>query len=400
MNKPLSSTPLTFIYGSGSFVSGQRLASELLIQGLSQRGWRVHSIPVPLQERTSARAGQSFWNVLVFLFRLLAAWGRGMIAAFQPSILCVNLGQTRFALVRDGLPLLIRSLFADSEQAIVSLHGNLFASWDQQALEARLLRKIVSAARFVTVLGAAQSMQLLRLGIPAHKIVHVDNTCTLEPVTLLDCQAKQASAADAPLQVLFLSNLIESKGYPAYVRAIHVLADTGQFPMRAILCGRLLAVDTEGSFLDLDQAQEWLQTEIEQINCSNMVRLDWLNGAYGADKEELFRRAQIFVLPSRYKVEAQPLVLLEALASGCAVITTKVGEIANSVNEQVAILLDDTEPGAIAEAICALQIDANRRMNLACNGLALFNQRYSHDRHLNRWEELLSIVASKKPATK
>jgi glycosyltransferase involved in cell wall biosynthesis len=43
---------------------------------------------------------------------------------------------------------------------------------------------------------------------------------------------------------------------------------------------------------------------------------------HGARKQELLREAHVFCLPTYYPYEGQPISILEAYASGCAVITT------------------------------------------------------------------------------
>jgi glycosyltransferase involved in cell wall biosynthesis len=64
------------------------------------------------------------------------------------------------------------------------------------------------------------------------------------------------------------------------------------------------------------------------MNQSGRIQLEWIRGARGAEKQALFEQAQIFVLPTQYPVEAQPLAVLEAMAHGCAIVTTDVGELA------------------------------------------------------------------------
>ena len=95
-------------------------------------------------------------------------------------------------------------------------------------------------------------------------------------------------------------------------------------------------------FTTAQAATEWIQRRCEEINASAAVRIEWVQGAFGREKDELFRHAHIFVLPS--KTEGQPLVLLEALASGCAVIATNVGGIPETVDADTAILLEHGGP--------------------------------------------------------
>jgi len=255
------------------------------------------------------------------------------------------------------------------------------------------LRRIARAACYVTVVGPGQQDQVVKLGIPPEKVVWMDNTCDVAPLIECECVRKHKDMETQPLRVLYLSNLLETKGYPAFVRAIGVLAERSHVPIEATLCGPIVRMDDDVLFASTDEVRSWLQSQIPRINGSSRVRLRWIEGAYGADKEALLRQAHVFVLPTRYAVEAQPLTILEALASGCTVVTTRVGEIPSTVSEETAVFLDDTSPETIAQAIADLYHDPERRTRLALNGLALFHERFSYERHIDRWEQILTELA-------
>lgn len=52
---------------------------------------------------------------------------------------------------------------------------------------------------------------------------------------------------------------------------------------------------------------------------------EWLGPVYGQDKDDFYDDVDVFLFPSTYVNEAQPLVLLEALARGAAILTTDRG---------------------------------------------------------------------------
>jgi glycosyltransferase involved in cell wall biosynthesis len=188
---------------------------------------------------------------------------------------------------------------------------------------------------------------------------------------------------------------LETKGYVEFLEAISQLASNSQLPIAVVLCGKIVdKKEDEHRFTNPYEARQWIEKQITQINQSDYIRLRWVNGAVGEDKAKLFQEAHIFVLPSRYLVEAQPIVILEALASGCAVITTKIGEIPTTVNEETAFLLDECSPAAIAEAIRELSHNQKRRQELALNGLKLFQERFSYEKHIAQWESLLETFYS------
>ena len=69
---------------------------------------------------------------------------------------------------------------------------------------------------------------------------------------------------------------------------------------------------------------------------------------------ETMRRCDLVVVPSRW-LETGPLVVLEAFAAGTPVLGTRLGGIAELVNDQIdGLLMSPQDPGAWASAIAAL----------------------------------------------
>ena len=81
----------------------------------------------------------------------------------------------------------------------------------------------------------------------------------------------------------------------------------------------------------------------------------------------LFRDADVFCLPSWF--EAMPLSILEAMASGVAVVATTVGDIPRLVEDGVTgILVPPNDPRALAAALGELVTDTERRRQMGKAG--------------------------------
>jgi glycosyltransferase involved in cell wall biosynthesis len=111
----------------------------------------------------------------------------------------------------------------------------------------------------------------------------------------------------SPLRLLFLSNLLPGKGHEELVTAF--LALPGQ-------TRDSLELDFAGGFESERQKTEFLR-RIEGVD-----HVRYHGTVTGDRKRELFHRAHVFCLPTYYPYEGQPISILEAYASGCAVITT------------------------------------------------------------------------------
>jgi len=109
------------------------------------------------------------------------------------------------------------------------------------------------------------------------------------------------------------------------------------------------------------------------------------------EPEYWMARCSIFVLPSRY--EGFPNVLLEAMAMGCAVVATDCpsgpGEIVEHGKNGLLVSVDDADE--LAEAMNLLAENEALRLALG-NRAAVLRERYSKDRILRRWLDLVDEV--------
>ena len=72
----------------------------------------------------------------------------------------------------------------------------------------------------------------------------------------------------------------------------------------------------------------------------------------GEEKREIFRNSDILVLPSYG--EGMPIVIMEAMASGCAIVSTKVGAIPEVIKERNGILHEPGDVSALSTALMKL----------------------------------------------
>jgi glycosyltransferase involved in cell wall biosynthesis len=78
---------------------------------------------------------------------------------------------------------------------------------------------------------------------------------------------------------------------------------------------------------------------IEDAQASLGSRLRYLGPVHGEDRTAFYRSLDLFLFPTRYKTEAQPNVVLEALAHGVPVVAFPRGCIASDLGGDAGVLV-------------------------------------------------------------
>ena len=380
-----------FIYiGVVGGFSGQAKATDLIIDGLNPKGVVCVRGLLPYLDR-SGRLPVSISGVLLFAKLLRVYWRFLCERLPEGGAIHLSLGLTRFALLRDYVALICASLFARGRvRKVVALHGSVFTEWPTNSLNAQLLRSVIRCAGCVTCVGSSHRQALINLGVSSGKIEIVPNACEYDGIEETKVVEKQASS-DQPLECLFLSSLTDTKGYPEYLEALEMIGSVDGVPIHAVLCGPIMMDAYRKRFETYDEVKVWIEQKVASINESDRVQAEWIPGARGSEKKALFEQAQIFVLPTQYPVEAQPLAVIEAMAHGCAIVTTDAGELLSTVNNESAIILSAPTPDSVKQSIISLAEDEQLRLRLSQAALNQFKLKFNRERYVQRWAGLLGL---------
>ncbi len=147
-------------------------------------------------------------------------------------------------------------------------------------------------------------------------------------------------------EVLFLGWLHQDKGVLDLMRAIPII-------LRSVPEATFVLAGTG----DMDS----MMTLARSLGVERAIR--WPGWVDGAEKDNLLREADVFVLPSYY--EGLPVGVLEAMACGVPVVATSVGGIPDVIEDRVnGLLVDPGEPEVLARAIVTILTDDALRARL------------------------------------
>ena len=217
--------------------------------------------------------------------------------------------------------------------------------------------------------------------IPAEKRFTISNTIDAATrCTEAEIQQKQSKRIHRKsMRILFLSNMIPAKGYFDVLQAVRLLHAEGHY-LTADFIGRWQSDEEKSDFLNYDQNH----------NLQNVVT------AHGgiqdrAKVKQFYLDADVFLLPTYYFAEAQPLSILEAINAGTPVITTHHAGIPGMVREYAneAIFVPPRAPEAIADALRKLSNEDNW-LSFSKASVLRFAEGFSPEVVHQKWDALLA----------
>jgi glycosyltransferase involved in cell wall biosynthesis len=238
------------------------------------------------------------------------------------------------------------------------------------SLNSALVRMNYRYADCLTSLGEFNRRWQLRLGADAGKILFVPNG--VDPRVFQPREGKRP----AQLTVVTIARIYPLKGIDSLLRAaaiVHRSLPDVKFRIFGEVADQpyyegCLKIVAEGG---LGRVVEWGET---------------------FEPAEVYKAAHVFVLPS--VSEGMPYSVIEAMLSGCPVVASDVGNVAEVV-AGAGVLVTPKDHEGLAGALLTL-LDgpgaAARREHLAARGLARARQEYTIEKCVGRFERLYEVL--------
>jgi glycosyltransferase involved in cell wall biosynthesis len=186
-------------------------------------------------------------------------------------------------------------------------------------------------------------------------------------------------------QILFFSNLIETKGVYVLLEACKILKDKN-IRFRCVFIGG--EGNISGTQLDEKISQYGLQAFVE-----------YQGKKYDKEKELAFLESDIFVLPTYYPCECFPLVNIEAMQYALPVISTREGGIPDVVVDGVnGFLIPNQNSIALAEKLEILIGNPALRNTMGLAGRRMYVEKFTLKIFENRMVEILHDCLKEKIA--
>lgn len=302
-----------------------------------------------------------------------------MLIKERPNVVYVPVAQNFLGYLRDSLFLIPAKLFR--KKVIVHLHGGHFRQFYEGSSRPMrvLIRLTLQGVQRAIVLGDILKPIFDGL-IPSERIAVVPNGVGRSNVDSSKSGFPSAYECNGQLRVLFLGALAKDKGFLDLLHAIPEIL-VNRKDVGFVFAGELLA----------GKGKEEAMSFVAQEKLNPFVSFPGV--VTGGKKRKLLSSCDVFVFPSH--CEGQPLVVLEAMASGLPVITTDVGAIRETVIDgENGFIVEKQSPPEVAEKILMLLNDEELRREMGQKNRERFLRYYTKDRFVSNLSRVFDAVLS------
>ena len=297
---------------------------------------------------------------------------RRTLREWKPDLVYMTPSSTMPGLLKDALT--ARLVRRKGCKIILHFHNKGVAARQDRFVDDRLYRMLFRDASVILL--SHLLYPDIRKYVPEERVSYCPNGVS---VPALDFSTPPAASLEmtgkTPLEmtegvpkILFLSNMIRSKGVSVLVDACRRLKERG-IAFRCSLVGALSA----------DYPGDSLMTEIREKGLEGCVSYD--GPRYGDEKWKAFSQADVFAFPTFYPDECFPLVVLEAMGAGLPVVTTTEGALPEMIREgEDGFICPKQDPGALADALARLLSDPVLRTRMGESGRTRYETAFTLDR--------------------
>lgn len=263
-----------------------------------------------------------FFKIISYHFLLL----KGLIW-FKPHIIYFQISPLGWAFLRDCTYIFLIKIFR--KKLVLHLHGKGIAKSTSKSLLLSWLYKFVFNGSELICLSESLTYDIKQ--VYQKKLYIVPNAIAqFENINIKKRKGNR-------LRVLFLSNILKSKGFLDFLDSIEIFQKNNCDEIEAIIIGTAI-----------DFSKDQINYEISKRNLNDVV--NYKGPLYGKEKQNALSIADVLVFPTLNDVWG--LVILEAMQIGIPVIATREGAIPEIIEDGVTgFIVSKHSPDQIAEKL-------------------------------------------------
>jgi len=296
--------------------------------------------------------GQKGWKKLMRYFEILGQTFKSL-NRFDPNLVYLTLTASGIGLYKDALMVILAKAYG--KKVVFHFH-NKGISKGQDNWFNNLLYRILLKNSEVILLSKNLYYDIEKY-VDSERVRYCANG-----IPEREMSKSTPKALNKKVQLLFLSNLIESKGVYILLEACKILK-VKQLPFQCTFVG------SEGDITSKD-----FEIKIEELNVVDQVQ--YMGRRYGLEKERFYSESDIFVFPT-YN-DCFPLVLLEAMQFSLPVVSTFEGGISDIVeNGETGFLVQPKDAESLADKLELLILNRQLRLRMGETGRKRYSEKFT-----------------------
>ncbi len=316
-------------------------------------------------------SGKRKWRKIVRYLNVIVASFKQLFL-FNPNLVYITLTSSGMGFYKDAFIVLLAKLFGKKvvfhfhNKGVRKAQGRFFDDWLYRIIfkDSEVILLSLHLYPDVEKYVSIENIHICQNGIPE-----------MAPETVIP-----ETQLNGPAQILFLSNLLKSKGVFELLEACQILKERG-IPFHCTFIGDTGDIDAELFKYTLQEMN--VQDRVAYVGCK-----------YGEDKNRAYREADVFVLYTHD--DCFPLVLLEAMQHSLPVITTAEGGIPDIVEDgKSGYLVSKNNVSELAQKLEEVITNRTLQQSMGANARLRYESRYTLQAFEDRLYEILCQLVSK-----
>ena len=349
-------------------ITGQSFVTKQVFELLKNDNWEVELLEFPninSDGKIFIPVKSFFW--LVFFVRFV------LNIVSDPKIIYLPAARSILGFFRSALLIFLAKIF--NHKLILHFHCGDYNDFISE--RGMIFRKFIiytfKIVDYAIILGNSILQNFSLIFNEKTKIEIIPNG-----IRKIDLIPTDLIKKESCLKIVFMSNLIESKGYLDLLEAINILVGIYKFKrVECKFCGSFLTSNDDKRFSNIYDAKKYFFDFIVKNNLQENV--SFIGNVTGEMKTRILNESDIFVLPTYYNAEAQPISILEAMSLGKIIISTNHRAIPDMIIHNFSgIIVNSHSPDEIAKSIYEINTDRNKQKALEFNSLNHFENNFSY----------------------
>jgi glycosyltransferase involved in cell wall biosynthesis len=254
----------------------------------------------PKEGRNGVKYNNKFESLCLPLFDLIGYVKK--IIQKSPEYIIINTSINYRSIIRDGIYVKVAKFF--HKKVLLFIHG--FKEDDFVNNKKRIVNQLLKADMFLVLSDDFKDKLIELKKIPINVVY---NSVEKTFIQKLDDDYIKNKDYSKEINILFISRIVKEKGIFTAIKAFEIIKQEYEN----------ITLTIAGDGLDLINVKKYVQ----DYNIENIV---FLGNVIGDIKVNCFKQSNILLFPSHHN-EGLPVVLLEAMQAGLAIVITSVGGI-------------------------------------------------------------------------